>query len=94
MRLVSSSIINFSRQADCNVLLSANPMHFSLYQHSLFTWARLSSCRRERGISIGKGTHSRAVFLFYLFRVFIMDWDASVAFAMGFVVWLGILGIG
>lgn len=25
---------------------------------------------------------------------FIMDWDAFVAFAMGFVVWLGILGIG
>lgn len=34
------------------------------------------------------------IFFLYLFQVFIMDWDAFVAFAMGFVVWLGILGIG
>lgn len=53
---------------------------------------------QERGgIAIGKGDIFSSWFLpstFFLLRGFIMDWDAFVAFAMGFVVWLGILGIG
>lgn len=91
MRLL---IIDFPRQADYNVSLLANPMHFFFSPTFLFfAWARLSSCRNEREAFLLAKGHILLI-IFSAFTGFIMDWDAFVAFAMGFVVWLGILGIG
>lgn len=63
-------IIDFSRQADYNVLLSANPMHFFLSPNiPFFRWARLSSCRKERDAFLLAKGHILLTFFFLRLRV-------------------------
>lgn len=63
----ATHLILVSRQVDCNVSLSANPMHFSFLPTSS-VFAGLGCHRgRERGNSVSRRTYSHTIISFFSF---------------------------